>query len=160
MLDWYLVLTKLRSEQKVKETLLAQHDLQTFFPVLPRKGVRTVYTTPLFPRYVFVHCWLERDFQKIQFAPGVTRLVSFGSQFLPVPQDVVDCLRARCDPFDTVLPPALEAGRKVRVRRGVFKGCEGIIHEKRGHRRVQLLLELAFGLCKVELDEDLVEVVT
>jgi transcription antitermination factor NusG len=65
---------------------------------------------------------------------------------------VILCLRDRCDTNDVILPPDLVRGQRVRVKQGVFEGCEGIIQEKRGNRRIQLLLEMAYGpSMKVEL---------
>jgi transcriptional antiterminator RfaH len=150
---WYLVTTKLKSELRVKQNLIANHGLATFFPVYPARKASSPVGLPLFPRYVFVQFDLERDYRKVQFTPGVSKIVAFGEAFVPVPTEVIDCLRQRCDTQDILLPPELLEGQKVRVRQGIFDGCVGIIREKRGHRRVQLLLEMAYGLSfKVEVD--------
>ena len=152
MTDWYLVTTKLKSELRVKQNLEANHGLETFFPVFPARKSNSPIGLPLFPRYVFVRFDLAQDFAKIQFAPGVSKVVAFGNAYLPVPEEVITCMRDRCDKDDILLPPSLKEGQKVRVRKGIFDGCEGIIKEKRGTKRVQLLLDLAFSNpVKVEL---------
>jgi len=156
--SWYLVTTKLKSERRVKDNLWGSHRLETFFPVYAPRKKTSKAGLPLFPRYVFVLFDLNQDFQKVQFTPGVTRVVQFGETFIPIPQDVIDCLKARCDEDDHILPPELVQGQRVRVKEGVFRGCEGIIQEKRGNRRIQLLHELAYGqTIKIELDNSEVE---
>ena len=142
---WYLVTTKLKSEIRVKNNLMTKHGLETFFPVYPPKKAGSQIGLPLFARYVFVRFDLERDFQKIQYSPGVSRVVCFGATYIPVPDDVITCLRERCDQDDQIIAPDLTTGQKVRVKNGLFEGCEGIIQEKRGNRRIQLLLQLAYG---------------
>lgn len=153
MLAWYLATTKLKSELRVKQNLEINHQLETFFPVYAAKKANSPIGLPLFPRYVFVRFDLERDFRKVQYTPGVSKIVIFGERHIPVPDDVITCLRSRCNTSDVLLPPELAEGQKVRVQRGIFDGCEGIIREKRGTRRVQLLLDLAYGpSVKVEVD--------
>ena len=142
---WYLVTTKLKNELRVKQNLYSQHRLESFFPVYPPKKKGSPVGLPLFARYIFVKCDIGHDHQKVKYTPGVTRIVAFGESIVPVPDEVIDCLKARCDAQDRVLPPSLAAGQKVRVTGGVFEGCEGIIREKRGARRIQLLHKLAFG---------------
>ncbi len=155
---WYLVTTKLKSEIRVKDNLDRKYGLETFFPVYPPKKQKSRVGLPLFARYVFVLFDLEKDFQKIQYTPGVSRVVCFGNTFVPVPDEVIECLRNRCDEEDHILPPELVTGQKVRVKNGLFEGCEGIIQEKRGNRRIQLLLELAYGpSMKIEIGSTDVE---
>jgi len=155
---WYLVTTKLKAEWRVQGNLLAKHELETFVPRYAKSKHNSASGLPLFARYVFVRCEPERDFPKIQFTPGVSKIVSFGGRAVPIPEDVILCLRQRCDENEEIKPPSLDAGQKVRVTKGIFDGCEGIIKEKRGNRRIQLLLELAYGKeLKVELDTSEVE---
>lgn len=154
MLKWYLVLTKLKSELRVKEYLWHRHGLESFFPVFPPRKHQSKTGIPLFSRYIFTHCNLNRDYQKIQYAPGVTHLVRFGETIVPVAEDVIVCLKARCDERDRILPRDFEVGQQVVVREGIFRGCEGIISEKRGKRRIQLLIQVAYQHSKIELDVD------
>ena len=158
MQAWYLVTTKLKSEIRVKQNLLSKHGLETFFPVYPARKKTSAIGLPLFARYVFVNFDLAQDFHKVQYSPGVSRVVSFGNEFTPVPEDVITCLRNRCDALDVILPPELMTGQRVRVKKGIFEGCEGIIQEKRGNRRIQLLLDLAYGpALKIEVATSEVE---
>ena len=155
---WYLVTTKLKGEMRVKENLESKHGLEAFFPCYPPKKKSSRSGLPLFARYVFVRCDIMQDFSKLQYTPGLSKVVCFGAEFVPVPDDVITCLKARCNDLGQVLPPELAAGQRVRVKQGVFEGCEGIIQEKRGNRRVQLLLQMAFGpSIKVEFDTSDIE---
>lgn len=144
-MDWYLVITKLKGEPRVKQNLEANHQLECFFPAYPPRKASSPVGLPLFPRYVFVRCEPERDFPKIQYTPGVSRIVTFGETVLPVPDDVVAALKERCNDFGELKPKPPPEGSRVRVRTGLFEGFEGIIKEKRGNRRVKLLLDLAYG---------------
>jgi len=159
MLRWYLILTKLKSEIRVKEILESRHNLETFFPVFPAKKSQSRTGIPLFSRYVFTRCNLDQDFAKIQYAPGVTQMVRFGSTIVHVSDAVFLCLRSRCDDNDRIIPQDLEVGQPVKIREGIFQGCEGIIQEKRGRRRIQLLIQVAFQESKVELDVDQVHAI-
>ena len=154
---WYLVTTKLKNEPKVKESLFHRHNLDTFFPVYkPRKA--SFLGAPLFPRYVFVRFDISKDFQKVQYTPGVTKIVSFGAHYPPIPEQVIECLKKRCDPGGSIMPLDYARGQKVRIQEGLFEGCEGIIREKRGSKRIQLLLELIYEpQLKIEVDAALVE---
>ena len=158
-LNWFLVTTKLKSELRVRENLQRNHQLETFFPHFAPKKVGSAIGLPLFARYVFVLCNPERDFRKIQYTPGVSRIVSFGEAVVPIPDEVVAGLKLRCGEDDQVLQQNnLAAGQKVRVKHGVFDGFEGIIKEKHGNKRIQLLLDLAYGNeLKVEVDASEVE---
>ena len=145
MKAWYLITTKLKSELKTKNNLMNYSGVETFFPVFPTRRKNSPIGLPLFPRYVFVYFNLQQDFTKVKFTPGVGKIVSFGATFIPIPDDVIHCLKSRCDKYDVLLEEDASEGKKVRVREGIFEGCQGIIKEKRGNLRVQLLLELAFG---------------
>jgi len=145
VLFWYLVTTKLKSELRVKENLSLRHNLEVFFPHFPAKKASSPIGLPLFPRYVFVYCDRDRDFGNIQYTPGVSRIVMFGETVIPVPDEVIKYLKERCGVNDEILPANLNRGQKVRIKGGIFSGCEGIIREKRGNKRIQLLLELAYG---------------
>ncbi len=155
---WYLVTTKLKSEIRVKDNLSMRHNIVVFFPHFPAKKGGSAIGLPLFPRYVFVYCDRDRDFSNIQYTPGVSRIVMFGDTVIPVPDEVIKYLKGRCSANDEILPSHLSRGQKVRVKGGIFDGCEGIIREKRGNKRIQLLLDLAYGNeIKVELDSSEVE---
>ena len=150
---WYLITTKLKGEMRAVENLHSKHGLETFFPCYPPKKKGSRSGLPLFARYIFVRCNIQQDFVKLQYTPGVSKVVCFGPEFVPVPDDVITCLKARCDQLGQIIPPQMETGQKVRVKKGIFEGCEGIIQEKRGNRRIQLLLNMAFGpAIKVEFD--------
>ena len=158
MKAWYLVTTKLKSEIRVKQNLDRKHGLETFFPTYPARKANSPIGLPLFARYVFVHFDVDEDLHKVQYSPGVSKVISFGPTFEPVPEEVILCLRDRCDPNDVILPPDLVQGQRVRVNKGIFEGCQGIIQEKRGNRRIQLLLEMAYGpAVKVELSSSEVD---
>ena len=117
MQHWYLAITKLKSELRVKQNLWANHELTTFFPTFRPKKNASPIGLSLFPRYIFISCDLRRDFSKIQYTPGINRLVAFGDSHSPVSADVISCLKARCNDDDQIIhqEAEFEAGQQVRV---------------------------------------------
>lgn len=148
MKQWFLLTTKLKNERRVKMGLETKHQIPVYFPLYPGKK-----QVALFPRYVFARFDLLQDIDKVRYAPGVGRIVSFGDDPTPVSEEIIACLRERCESGQDFVCPTLEAGQTVSITQGIFEGCQGIIDEKRGSNRVQLLLKVAFGRSlKVELN--------
>ena len=138
-----MVTTKLKSELKAKQNLELE-GVESFFPTYrPKK--RGTAGAPLFPRYLFVRCDLERDFECVRFARGVSRFVSFGSQYIPLSEHIIVGLKASCNDQGVIERRGFEVGERVRVVKGAFAGCVGIIQETCEDRRIKLLLEIAYG---------------
>jgi transcriptional antiterminator RfaH len=101
---------------------------------------------PLFPRYLFVGLDLARErWRAIHSTFGVNRLVLAGEEPLPVPDGVVDDIRAREDGDGLVvlgLPAGLGPGSRVRLVDGIFADAKGVLERVADDRRVAILLEL------------------
>jgi transcriptional antiterminator RfaH len=145
---WYLVYSKPQQEERARVNL----DRQGYEPFLPmtrvqrRKSGRFVTRIePMFPRYLFTRVNPEEGWAPIRSTFGVSSLVRFGAQPTPVPDALVDHLRAGADEqgiIGNLVPPDLEAGQRVRIIEGLLEGYEGIIEAKDGQERVRLLLDL------------------
>ncbi len=149
MLNWYAVHTKTRQE------VAAQHHLQrqgfeTYAPkVLLRKRKRDKWAKvvePLFPRYVFIRV----DPDQTSLAPvrstlGVSGLVRFGYQLLPVPDSVIAYLQQLEDPVTRQHHADQwphRPGDAVELLDGPFAGLTGVLQAVTGAGRASLLIEL------------------
>ena len=146
---WYVVHTQPNGEARADLNLRRQG----FATYLPRHARRRsharrqeVVKRPLFPRYLFVGIDLARDrWRAIHSTFGVNRLVLAGEEPLPVPDRVVDDIRAREDGDGLVvlgLPAGLGPGSRVRLVDGIFADAKGVLERVADDRRVAILLEL------------------
>jgi transcriptional antiterminator RfaH len=160
---WYVVQTQVSSEAKAALNLRRQ-GFDIYLPrcLKRRRHARKVEIAakPLFPRYLFVA--IDRTAQRwrsIQSTFGVTRLVSQGDEPAPVPEGVVNAIKAREDDNGYVVLSALPAfapGDKVRVLAGAFIDSTGLFDGRADRDRVAILLEMLGRKVRVLLDADLV----
>ncbi|MFP5350896.1 MAG: transcription/translation regulatory transformer protein RfaH [Gammaproteobacteria bacterium] len=146
--SWYLVYAKPRQEQ-IARVNLERQKYEVYLPlarqVRRRGGRRLSMVAPLFPRYLFVHLDREIDnWAPIRSTTGVMSLVRFGQTPAPVPDDLVDYLRAREDPdgLHVVSIDEYKRGARVRVTVGGLTGYEGIFVAPTSRQRVVVLLEI------------------
>lgn len=141
---WYALFTIPQNEKAV-DRHLGYLRIESFLPTycLPRiwkNRQRTTAVLPLFPNYVFVRIRLRDRFRLLQI-PGVVQIVGKMSHPIPLPDAEIEFLRSdfwrrRIEPF-----PELVIGRKVRIRRGIMRGVEGILIRK--NNRLHFVLSLA-----------------
>lgn len=137
VMKWYVVYTKPRHERTVCERLLHGG----FDPWLPlatvwrtsKSGPRRA-STPLFPRHLFVRCYLEMyNHLAVITTPGVIRLIEdeYG-QCLVVPDEEILLLRRLCE-ADTALQKAGYdcTGLRVEIVDGPLAGITGVIRDDR-----------------------------
>ncbi|MBK1643826.1 transcription/translation regulatory transformer protein RfaH [Thiocapsa imhoffii] len=141
---WYLVQSKPRQEDRA-EFNLAQQGYCVYRPCLMvehiRRGRRVQVEESLFPNYLFIQLqrWVD-NWYPLRSTRGVSRLVAFGGEALPVEDQLIDEIRCRlaAQPLNTVMQP----GQKVEIIQGPFRGLDAIFQTHRGEQRVQLLLEM------------------
>lgn len=146
---WYVVHTQPSGEVRADLNLRRQ-GFDTYLPRYARRRSharrREVVKRPLFPRYLFVGLDLSRDrWRSIHSTFGVNRLVLAGEEPLPVPDGIVDEIRAREDGDGLVvlgLPAGLGPGSRVRLVDGIFADAKGVLERIADERRVAILLEL------------------
>jgi transcriptional antiterminator RfaH len=146
---WYVVRTKARSETRAEAHLLRQG----FEAYLPRYGRqrrharrREVVRSPLFPRYLFLQMDLSKGrWHRVNSTVGVHGLVCHGELPAPVPEGVVEGLRAR-ETGDGLVPLCglmlLERGKRLRIVDGPLNDRVGVYEKMTGDERVVLLLRL------------------
>jgi transcriptional antiterminator RfaH len=145
---WYAVHTKARQERVANEHLSRQH-YEAYMPLvrLPkrRRGRWCEVIEPLFPGYLFVRLDIQRrNTSPIRSTRGVIGLVSFGNDPRPVPDVLVESLKAaQPDRQDAISQEHLfKSGDRVEIVSGPFSGLKAIFQASSGEDRVQLLLEL------------------
>lgn len=128
--SWFALTCKHQYE-RVSADALSSFGFETLVPLIetPRSWSdrKKVLQLPAFPRYVF--CRFEyRAKTVILRAPGITSVVSFGGQPLPVPNETIASLRTV---ISSGLPmnasDGLAIGEEVRLTSGPLKGLTGIL---------------------------------
>lgn len=107
-----------------------------------RGGRRIQREEPLFPGYLFIQLDLDgQSAYSIRSTRGVRKLVQFGDRATPVPDEVIEGLRARLgDTGGEDVRPAFEQGEPLRIRQGPFADLEAAFERFDGEERVIVLL--------------------
>jgi transcriptional antiterminator RfaH len=152
--DWFVVRTKPRKDDCAVQNL-KRRGVAVFWPrILEPVGLATEWTPiSLFPGYVFVHIELQMAYHSVIWTPGVKGFVAFGEVPTPVRPDIVEFLR-RESGTDGIINPAnrLQAGARVRIRRGPFAGLIAIIEKPCPERgRIRVLMDFLRQGTAVEL---------
>jgi transcriptional antiterminator RfaH len=146
---WYVVHAQPNAEAKA----LSHLRNQGFRPYLPRYAKRRRHArrseevpAPLFPRYLFVRLDLGAErWRAVRSTIGVAGLVSHGETPAPVPDGIVEAIKAREDARGlVVLQPAfdLSNGDRVTITEGALEGCCGLFEGLSDDQRVVVLLDL------------------
>jgi transcriptional antiterminator RfaH len=148
MEHWYAVHTKARDEKLAEENLKRQ-GFETFLPLVKapkrRRGRWTESIAPFFPGYLFIHLDLmQQDSSTIRSTRGVLGLVRFGGYPATVPAGLVEQLRAVTTSEEGVVRQEhlFQAGDRVEILTGPFRGLPARILAENGKERVDLLLDL------------------
>jgi transcription antitermination factor NusG len=97
-----------------------------------RRGLRKV-VTPLFPRHVFVRCYLEiYAHLELISIPGVLRIMEDAQgRWLVLPEDEIHLLRRLCDSDSSRERTSYQPeGELVEVVEGHLRGLFGVIREQ------------------------------
>jgi transcriptional antiterminator RfaH len=143
--NWYLVRTKPGKERWVRDQLRSIV-AEVFLPLLraraPRWGRMATAVTPLFPCYLFARFDLHERYFEVKYLPGVSAIVSAGSDPLAVPPAIVSEIRRRgVDDVVEIKQAPLGSGERVVVVEGPFRGFEAIFERYlSGAERVAILL--------------------
>jgi transcriptional antiterminator RfaH len=161
MLNWYAVRTKSRRENAADQNL-QQQGFETYSPkVLLRKRKRDKWAKvvePLFPRYLFIRV----DPDQTSLAPvrstlGVSDLVRFGCQLLPVPDSVIAYLKQLEDPLTRQHHADQwphRPGDAVDILDGPFAGLTGVFQTVAAEERATLLIEFLGRYNSIEVPMD------
>ena len=158
--NWCCVVTK-PHEEKLASAHLIRQDFEIFLPFIKNKKLyrRKLQwvTSPMFPRYLFVHITDLDRLPKIRSTRGVSSLVTFGVNApARIPFEVVNEIRNRCENGVLVLDePEFAEGDKVEVIAGPYQGLKAIFDRTTSdEQRVMILLEIMSTLAQVEVGRE------
>jgi transcriptional antiterminator RfaH len=135
-MKWYILYTRHHHERAVHERLL-EKGFQAYLPLTlvwrkPHRSPRKM-ATPLFPRYVFVRCYLEMYAHlELISIPGVMRILEdTQGRLRVVPEDEIQLLRKLCT-SDMLLERRgyQPQGQLVEVVQGQLRGISGVIQDE------------------------------
>jgi transcription elongation factor/antiterminator RfaH len=148
MKHWYTLQSKLHQETLLWEQL-GQRNIDAYYPriIVHPVNPRAKKIKPYFPGYMFVNVDLEQvGGSTFQWMPGVARMVSFGNEFAPIPDHLMQAIRERVDALNASESKSFEnfkQGDHVILHSGVFAGYEAIFDSRLpGQDRVRVLLQL------------------
>ena len=160
---WFLAQCKPNSHNLAKRNLVRQ-GFPVFLPLQETtrraRGRFVTQMRPLFPGYLFVALDVRNGpWRTVNSTLGITRLVSLGGEPTPVPSDLVDQLRLRCDPEGQLLPAqSFKPGDRVTLDRGPFANFVATIESLDPDRRIWVLLELMGHQTRVAVQADQIRV--
>jgi transcriptional antiterminator RfaH len=155
---WYAVHTKPRKEVQVREFLQGQ-GIETYLPALEvpdKRYPRRKREQPFFARYLFVR--LDSSLvplSSVNWAQGVTSVVTFGGEPATVPDEVIRWLQKRLDNLDAsefFAGPLPRPNERVRVTAGPLQGMEAIFDRRlSAEDRARVLIDLLGRLTACEI---------
>jgi len=160
---WFALYVQVNHEKEVSKRLETK-SIDCFLPLLKtwskRKDRRKKIAVPLFPGYVFVHTVLD-NYTNVDIlkTPGAVALLRNSEGPLPIPDYQIENLQTMLQAERVLSPHAyLKEGDWVRVVRGPFAGCVGILlrqNPKKG--RLVVSVDIIQRSVSVELDVEDVE---
>ena len=145
---WYLVATKVRSEQMAQENLQRQSYI-TYLPLTQcqrrRNGRYTTRTEAFFPGYLFIRLDRETDnWSPIRSTRGITGLIRFGGMPAKIPENLIVSLKNNEDEtgYQQIEQQQPKSGDYVNIIDGSFAGQQGIFQTMKGTDRVLVLLNI------------------
>lgn len=163
MTYWCAVNTQVNAEDKAVFHLMRQG----FEVLLPKHMKRRAHARkvdwvprPLFPGYLFVEIDPESSpWRAIRSTVGIFDVIRFGDKPAPVPDQVIDEIKARQDADGLVKThdgPGFKSGDPVRVLRGALGEFEALFEASDDRNRVIVLLNLLGRQVRARVNKDAV----
>ena len=144
---WFCLRSQVKHEQVAAAHLQRMGDIEVFNPRIryaraTRQGTVWVVES-MFPNYLFARFDWKTSLNRVHFAPGVSGIVHFGTEWPTVPDDVIAELRALVGNTGMQnTERALHPGDRVRICGGPLHGLEAVITQfMPGQQRVAVLLD-------------------
>jgi transcriptional antiterminator RfaH len=133
------------NRERIALHLLARENFRVYAPRLRVcrvvRGRREDREAPLFPGYCFV--WIELQWHRARWCPGIRRLVMDGLQPARVPDAVIEEIRGRERNGTVEIPKRrLQYGDRVKILAGPFRGHLAMYAGMSGSERVAVLLQI------------------
>ena len=145
MTQWYALHTKPHKERSVA-TLLQEHDIKTFLPlIISHTAPEQKRNIPFFRGYIFASLDLKASTSgQWRWTPGLRYIVSYGDEPIPIPGKVIDLVAREAQAMsawaETQKHP-FKPGDMVRMKNGPFRDMLAIFQgPTTPSERVQVLL--------------------
>jgi transcription antitermination factor NusG len=157
---WYALHTRSRHEKVARDQLTAK-GITSLLPLWRKRSVWKdrikMVDMPLFRGYIFGYFPMKQKLDVLQ-SIGVVRIVGFEGKPVPVPEEQIQAVQTMVEQHLHYDPhPFLEEGMRVRVKRGVLAGAEGILVTKKQHYRLIISVDLIQQSVAVDIDSADVE---
>ena len=146
-MQWFLLQTKVKQEQRAAENLERQ-DVVSFCPMIRvdkiSRGRRAEVLDVLFPGYLFVQLGESSvSTTAVRSTRGISHFVTSAGAPIKVPRGLVDQLRQRVTAdADMVMSQLPKSGAKMQVIDGPFKGLNAVFTEPDGNNRAIVMVTL------------------
>ena len=141
-MPWYAIQYKPAQGDRALRNLQNQN-ARCFYPKVTveriRASKRTTVLEPLFPGYLFINIDpTDPLWGKLRSTRGVLRVVSFGGNPMPIPDEVIDYIYDGLTAVED--QGGLKKGEKIQIQDGPFRGVEGIFQAYDGEERDIVLI--------------------
>lgn len=141
-MPWYAIQYKPAQGDRALRNLQNQN-ARCFYPKVTveriRASKRTTVLEPLFPGYLFINIDpTDPLWGKLRSTRGVLRVVSFGGNPMPIPDEVIDYIYDGLTAVED--QGGLKKGEKIQIQDGPFRGVEGIFQAYDGEERAIVLI--------------------
>ena len=159
---WYALHTR-RHHENIVVNILKAKKIETYLPVLEERR-RWTYRTkvlrvPLFSNYVFARFDEDRKLDAVS-AKGVIQIVGTPYGPSPIPNAQIEAVQIMVESkLKKDRYPFLVKGMSVRVKRGPFKGQEGVLLQKGNVYRFVVCLPVLGQSIGVEINAFALEVI-
>ena len=111
------------------------------FKIIHRRKATVI--SPLFPGYLFSKFDQDTKFCRVNYAPGVDNVVTFGSIPALVEEEIIASIKARIqNGYVHRQSPSFKVWQGARISNGPFPGVEALFQKNlSGSQRVALLLK-------------------
>jgi transcriptional antiterminator NusG len=157
---WYAIQTRSRHEKVVRDQFAAK-SITHLLPLWRKRSIwkdRVKFVdVPLFGGYLFGYFPLQ-DRVAVLETVGVARIVGLNGRPVPIPDEQIATVRTMMDQGLPCSPhPYLVEGMRVRIKRGLLAGAEGILIAKKQRHRLVISVDIIQQAVAVDVDSADVE---
>lgn len=153
---WYAVYTRSRCEKLVAAKLAekqVEHYLPLFEEVHQWQDRKKRVEVPVFPNYLFARLAdSAAERLPVLVTTGVVRILGAEAKAEPVPDNQIEAIRRMMGNSPCYRHSWLQAGARVRIRRGPLEGIEGLLVRMKNQARLIVSIDLLAQAVATEID--------
>ena len=154
---WFCLRSHPKHEHIAAGHLRQMEEVEVYNPRIrfsrPTKQGTVWVTEALFPNYLFARFNWRTSLSRVNYAPGISCVVHFGTRWPTVPDRVIEELRASLGNDDVhTVPREFNTGDRVEIAGGAFHGLNAVVTKVMpGRERVMVLMEFLGRQTTVEI---------